>query len=147
MRRFNINQLPTSSYSITGSFTGSFTGDGSQLTGIVSSKWSGSNPITRNSDVEITGSLFISGDTSIDDIFLIRSGSTDYFKVNNNGAVTLQSNANNMLLIKDLSGNTILNVSQSGILVMATQSQELTTTAPNGGIYFTSSSFFIGLDD
>lgn len=46
----------TASYN-TGSFTGSFTGDGSQLTGIVSSKWSGSNPITRDSDVEITGSL------------------------------------------------------------------------------------------
>jgi hypothetical protein len=46
----------TSSYN-TGSFSGSFTGDGSQLTGIVSSKWSGSNPITRDSDVEITGSL------------------------------------------------------------------------------------------
>ena len=46
----------TSSYT-TGSFTGSFIGDGSQLTGIVSSKWSGTNPITRTSDVEITGSL------------------------------------------------------------------------------------------
>ena len=46
----------TASYN-TGSFTGSFTGDGSQLTGIVSSKWSGSNPITRNGNVEITGSL------------------------------------------------------------------------------------------
>lgn len=45
----------------TGSFTGSFIGDGSQLTGIVSSKWSGSNPITRQSDVEITGSLRVQG--------------------------------------------------------------------------------------
>lgn len=46
----------TSSYN-TGSFTGSFTGDGSQLTGIVSSKWTGSNPISRDGNVEITGSL------------------------------------------------------------------------------------------
>ncbi len=46
----------------TGSFTGSFIGDGSQLTGIVSSKWSGSNPISRDSDVEITGSLFVNGE-------------------------------------------------------------------------------------
>ena len=46
------------------SYTGSFVGDGSQLTGIISSKWSGSNPITRDSDVEITGSLFITGDIS-----------------------------------------------------------------------------------
>jgi hypothetical protein len=41
----------------TGSFTGSFKGDGSQLTGIVSSKWTGSNPISRDGNVEITGSL------------------------------------------------------------------------------------------
>ena len=50
----------TASYT-TGSFTGSFKGDGSQLTGIVSSKWTGSNPISRQSDVEITGSLRITG--------------------------------------------------------------------------------------
>ncbi len=50
----------TASYT-TGSFTGSFIGDGSQLTGIVSSKWTGSNPISRQSDVEITGSLRVLG--------------------------------------------------------------------------------------
>jgi hypothetical protein len=50
----------TASYT-TGSFTGSFIGDGSQLTGIVSSKWTGSNPISRQSDVEITGSLRVQG--------------------------------------------------------------------------------------
>ena len=53
----------TSSYT-TGSFTGSFKGDGSQLTGIVSSKWTGSNPISRDSDVTITGSLKITGSFS-----------------------------------------------------------------------------------
>jgi hypothetical protein len=50
----------TASYT-TGSFTGSFIGNGSQLTGIVSSKWTGSNPISRQSDVEITGSLRVQG--------------------------------------------------------------------------------------
>lgn len=54
----------TASLSATGSFTGSFTGDGSQLTGIVSSKWTGSNPISRDSDVTITGSLKITGSFS-----------------------------------------------------------------------------------
>jgi hypothetical protein len=43
----------------TGSFTGSFRGDGSQLTGIVSSKWTGSNPISRNGDVTVTGSMIV----------------------------------------------------------------------------------------
>ena len=63
-RRFNIQQLPTGSYSISGSFSGSFQGDGSQLSGIsgiAASKWSGSNPITRDSNVEITGSLNVTG--------------------------------------------------------------------------------------
>jgi hypothetical protein len=45
----------------TGSFTGSYKGDGSQLTGIVSSKWTGSNPISRVSDVNITGDLNVNG--------------------------------------------------------------------------------------
>lgn len=54
-------QLSSGLYSISGSFSGSFQGDGSQLTGIVSSKWSGSNPITRDGDVEITGSLIVTG--------------------------------------------------------------------------------------
>ena len=48
----------------TGSFTGSFYGDGSNLTGIISSKWTGSNPITREGNVEITGSLIISGSST-----------------------------------------------------------------------------------
>ena len=43
-------------------FTGSFVGDGSQLTGIVSGLWTGSSgTITRESDVQISGSLSISG--------------------------------------------------------------------------------------
>lgn len=42
-----------------------FIGDGSQLTGIVASKWSGSNPITRDSNVEITGSFKVAGQTTL----------------------------------------------------------------------------------
>ena len=40
----------------------------------------------------------------------------------------------------------LLEVQSSGIVVFATQSAELSGSAPNGGMYFTSSSFFIGLD-
>jgi len=49
--------------------------------------------------------------------FLITSASLDLFKIQNNGVV-----------------------------IIATQSIELSNPAPNGGIYFTSSSFFVGLD-
>ena len=48
-----------------GSFSGSYAGDGSNLTGIVASKWTGSNPISREGDVTISGSLTVSGSGQI----------------------------------------------------------------------------------
>ena len=52
---------------------------------------------------------------------------------------------NDIFLIKN-NGNTILTVSESGVVILATQSIELNSPAPTGGIYFTSGSFFIGLE-
>jgi hypothetical protein len=63
-----------------------------------------------------TGAITASVQQS-ESIFLITSASLDLFKIQN-----------------------------SGVVVLATQSAELTGSAPNGGIYFTSSSFFVGLD-
>ena len=133
-RRFNIKQLPTGSYSITGSFTGSFTGDGSGLTGI-------GTDATRISFASVTASV-----EDAQDIFLISSSSIELFKISSSGAVTIQNNAPDVFLIKNLSDNNILTVSQSGVITVATSSTELTGAAPNGGIYFTSTSFFVGLD-
>ncbi len=79
-------------------------------------------------------------------IFLIKSGSTNFFQIDQTGSTTIISNANTVLLIKNQIGNPILSVSQSGVITLATQSIELTNPAPNGGIYFTSNSFFVGLD-
>ena len=78
--------------------------------------------------------------------FLITSASKNLFSIDNTGAVTISGSAQTLFLVKNTSNNSILSVSQSGIIVVATQSVELTTTAPNGGIYFTSGSFFVGLD-
>ena len=64
----------------------------------------------------ITGSVFAQVDTK-NNLFLIRSGSRD-----------------------------LLTITQSGVLVLSTQSAELTGSAPVGGIYFTSGSFFVGLE-
>lgn len=79
-------------------------------------------------------------------IFLIKSGSTNFFEVDETGSVSITSNAANVFIIKNTAGNTILRVSQSGVAILKTQSAELTDPAPNGGIYFTSNSFFVGLD-
>ena len=76
----------------------------------------------------ITGSLDVTGSASI------------------TGSLFMNSDSNDIFLIKNSSNTTVLAVSQSGVVIFSTQSQELTGLAPNGGIYFTSSSFFVGLD-
>lgn len=64
----------------------------------------------------ITGSVFASVNTS-NNIFLIKSGSIN-----------------------------MLTITQSGVVMLSTQSVEFTGSAPVGGMYFTSSSFYIGLE-
>ena len=62
------------------------------------------------------------------------------------GSLTIQSDINDIFIIKNFNNDSILTISQSGVLVLATQSAEITTPAPYGGIYFTSSSLWIGID-
>lgn len=62
------------------------------------------------------------------------------------GSLEIKSDVNDIFLIKNFNNQPILTVSQSGVVVVATQSQDPTGTAPNGAIYFTSASFFVGLD-
>jgi hypothetical protein len=61
------------------------------------------------------------------------------------GSLEIKSNVNDIFIIKNFNNQPILTVSQSGVIVLTTQSVELTGPAPNGGMYFTSGSFFIGL--
>lgn len=99
----------------------------------------------------ITGSLFLIGQSSFvssasyetNDFFLVRNSITT-LKVTN--GVQITSSANIPLQILNVNNNNLLQISQSGVVVFATSSVVLTSTAPNGGIYFTSNSFFIGLD-
>ena len=56
-RRFNINQLPTGSYAITGSFSGSFIGDGSSLQGITAT----AEPAGPTTAVQFNDGLNVSG--------------------------------------------------------------------------------------
>ena len=75
----------------------------------------------------ITGSLNVTGSLSI------------------TGSVGITSNTDTIFFIKNATNQNVLTVSQSGVIVLSTQSIELTDPAPNGGIYFTSGSFFVGL--
>lgn len=62
------------------------------------------------------------------------------------GSLSIKSDVNDIFLIKNFNNQPIFTVSQSGIIILATQSMQLTSPAPNGAIYFTSGSFFVGLD-
>ena len=62
------------------------------------------------------------------------------------GSLEIKSDVNDIFIIKNFNNEPILTVSQSGVIVVATQSIELTDSAPVGAIYFTSSSFFVGLE-
>ena len=92
-----------------------------------------------------TGSVTASVDVS-GDIFIIRSASYNPFTVSGTGLTTISGSASNLFLIKNASNQAVLTVSQSGVMILATSSTELTSTAPNGAIYFTSNSLFVGLD-
>jgi len=92
-----------------------------------------------------TGSVTASVDVT-GDIFIIRSASYNPFTVSSTGLTTISGSAANLFLIKNASNQAVLTVSQSGVVILATSSVELTNTAPNGGIYFTSNSLFVGLD-
>ena len=93
----------------------------------------------------VTGSITASVDVG-NTIFLVKSGSYTPFSISNIGEVTISGSASNLLSIKNSNNTNILVVSQSGVVILATSSIELSGIAPNGGIYFTSSSLFIGLD-
>lgn len=64
----------------------------------------------------------------------------------NSGSLEIQSSASNIFIIKNVNAAPILTVSQSGVITIATQSSNPSGTAPNGGITFTATDFFVGLD-
>lgn len=100
----------------------------------------------RSGFYEITGSLF--GTSSYANFALTASYSLNTgtpFRIATGSISASVDVGSNIFLITN-NNQPILTVSQSGVIVLSTQSQNLTGPAPNGGIYFTSASFFVGLD-
>jgi hypothetical protein len=90
-----------------------------------------------------TSSVVIENQSNPASLFLIKSGSQQYLDIASNSEATLTSN---LFIIKNfVTQQPVLTVSQS-IVQFATQSSNPSGSAPNGGIWFTSSSLFVGLD-
>jgi hypothetical protein len=135
---------------ISASFTGSFAGTGAGLTDVTASfigggiagyvtLWNSSNSLTSSI-------LFQSGNNltaNIDNFFLIKNSTTS---LNVSNGVQVTSSANVPLQINNATSQSLLQVSQSGVITLATQSVALTGSIPAGSIYFTSSSFYVGLE-
>ena len=99
----------------------------------------------------ITGSLFIVGQSSFvstpsyqtNDFFLVRNTTTT-LKLTTNG-LQVSSSAQTPLQVFDQNNNSILNVSQSGVITFATQSAPPTGSTNNGAIWITNTEFYVGL--
>ncbi len=135
---------------ISASFTGSFAGTGGGLTNITASFINGGLTgyvALWNTDTSLTSSiLFQSGNNltaNIDNFFLIKNNTTS---LNVSNGVQVTSSADVPLQINNATSQSLLQVSQSGVITLATQSVALTGSTPAGSIYFTSSSFYVGLE-
>ena len=62
------------------------------------------------------------------------------------GSVFAKVNTKNNIFLIQSASRDVLTITQSGVVILSTQSIELTGSAPVGGIYFTSGSFFVGLE-
>jgi hypothetical protein len=90
-----------------------------------------------------TGSIFASVDVDINNLFLIKSGSTIYFNISSSSNTTLYSD---LFIIKNFTTQQpVLTISQS-VVQFATQSFNPSGTTDAGSIWFTSSSMYIGLE-
>ena len=97
----------------------------------------------QNSNQITTGSITASVDVDSNNLFLIKSGSTQYFNISSSGNTTINSN---LFIIKNFTTQQpVLTVSQS-IVQFATQSSNPTNPANGGDIWFTSTELYVGLN-
>jgi hypothetical protein len=122
-----------------GSFSGSFFGDGAGVTNISASSVVGLSLFSI-----ATGSITASVNVTPSNLFLIKSGSTEYLNISSSSNTTLYSN---LFIVKNFTTQQpVLTVSQS-IVQIATQSFDPSGTTNAGSIWFTSSSMYIGLEN
>ena len=102
-----------------------------------------SHVLNSNTSQISTGSITASVDVSPNNLFLIKSGSNVYFNISSSSNTTLSSD---LFIIKNFTTQQpVLTISQS-VVQFATQSTIPTGTTQAGSIWFTSSSFYVGLE-
>ena len=123
-------QLRSGSYNITGSLFGTSSYANFALT---ASYFSGS---ISNAINAISASYALTASYALD---------SNPFKIST-GSILASVNVNSTIFLITNNNIPVFTVSQSGIVILSTQSINPSSPAPNGGIYFTSSSLYVGLD-
>ena len=133
--------LTTSLGSLTGSFTGSFFGNGGGITNISASSINDLN-LFRIGTGSISASVNV-GPT----VFTIASASITLFSLSNSGSVTVNATGSvpHFFLITSGSKN-VFKINNEGTVENKVFESGYVPAAQYGGIYFTSQSVYVGLD-
>jgi hypothetical protein len=134
--------LTTSLGSLTGSFTGSFFGNGAGITNISASSINDLN-LFRIATGSISASVNV-GPT----VFTITSASSTLFSLSNSGSITVNATGSvpHFFLITSGSKN-VFKINNEGTVENKVFESGYVPAAQYGGIYFTSQSVFVGLDE
>ena len=133
--------LTTSLGSLTGSFTGSFFGNGGGITNI-----SASNVMDLNLFRIATGSISASVNVG-PTVFTITSASSTLFSLSNSGSITVNATGSVPYFFLITSGSkNVFKINNEGTVENKVFENNYVPTAQYGGIYFTSQSIYVGLD-
>jgi len=134
--------LNTSLGSLTGSFTGSFFGNGAGITNISASSINDLN-LFRIATGSISASVNV-GPT----VFTITSASSTLFSLSNSGSVTVNATGSVPYFFLITSGSkNVFKINNEGTVENKVFESGYVPAAQYGGIYFTSQSVFVGLDE
>jgi hypothetical protein len=127
--------------SFTGSFSGSFFGNGGGLTNV-----SASSIVGLDLYRIYTGSIQAKVDV-VSTVFIISSGSSTLFSLSNSGSLTVNATGSvpHFFLITSGSKN-VFKINNEGTVENKVFESGYIPAAQYGGMYFTSQSVFVGLD-
>jgi hypothetical protein len=127
--------------SFTGSFSGSFFGNGGGLTNV-----SASSIVGLDLYRIYTGSIQAKVDV-VSTVFIISSGSSTLFSLSNSGSLTVNATGSvpHFFLITSGSKN-VFKINNEGTVENKVFESGNVPAAQYGGIYFTSQSVYVGLD-
>jgi hypothetical protein len=122
--------------SLSGSFTGSLLGTASYA------DFAGNVSLLTGNQIA-TGSITATVDVNPNELFLIKSGSTPYLNISSSGNIDVYSD---LFIIKNFTTQQpVLTISQS-VVQFATQSVDPSGITQAGSIWFTPTSFYVGLE-